>query len=430
MITKRLLLVLGVCSCLSGVLAGQALKGAPEDDSIFSLGKSHRVRVTISREEWDVLQTSGVRGAGNPAAGQAPAGIDIKQPDGRLVHIGSGFRLQFPWVRADLQLNDVNLTGIALRYKGNNSFVKPTPARPFTANLKVKTDLFGGEADWQGVETLNFHAGARDPTLMREALAFAIFRAAKVPAPRTAYAELTFNVPGLHENAAGGSFVLVENVNKKFLKRVLPPGTGLLMKPEGTRGGILSQGSDWAAYVPLFRPDRDATPQEQQRVMEFAQLVSQPDVTLFREKIGKYLDVDEFLRFVAVHLFIANSDSYIGNGNHNYYLYLDPNDDKIRFIPWDEDLSMNRGAGGVGPDIMNPPANNNALIYWLLDDPAVRQRYNEIVKELSETAFAPPALNKLIEEVEKALPNRDPATKNFLTARAAQIQSVMGTAPK
>lgn len=137
------------------------------DDSIFVLGKTHQAHVSVSREEWDVLQTSGARG-GAPADMAAPGGGDFRRGDGRLVHVGGGFRMTFPWVRADLTLNEVRLDGIGLRYKGNNSFMPPNPARPFSANLKAKTDLFGGKADWHGVEMPNFHAGGRDPSLMRQ----------------------------------------------------------------------------------------------------------------------------------------------------------------------------------------------------------------------------------------------------------------------
>src|SRR5688572_6718704 len=290
---KRLLLVLGAGLWLSAVLAGQALTGLSEEDNVFGLGKTHRVRVSVSQEEWNVLQTSGNRAGATPGAPPPIGGTDFKQADGRLIHISSGFRTLFPWVRAGLLLNDLEIKEVGLRYKGNNSFIRPTQARPFSANLKIKTDLFGGKDDWYGAETLNFHAGGRDPSLMREALAFAIFRAAGVPAPRTAYAQIAFDVPGLYDNASGGTFLVVENVNKRFLKRVLPPGTGLLMKPEGTRGGVLSQGANWAAYIPIFQPDRDATPHEQQRVIEFAGLISQTDDALFRQKIGTYVDEDE-----------------------------------------------------------------------------------------------------------------------------------------
>ena len=416
---RRLLLLLGASLWLSVVVCGRALPRLLEDNSIFGPSKMHQVRVSLSQEEWDVLQKSGIRGS------PGVRGEDYTLSDGRIVHLGGGFGLAFPWVHADLLLNGVEIKDVGLRFKGNNSFVKPTAAMPLSTNLKVKTDFFGGKSDWNGVETLNFNFGARDPSAIREALAFAIFREAGVPASRTAYAEITFTVPGLHENARAGIFTIVENVNKQFLKRTLPPGTGLLMKPEGTRGGILSLGANWSAYIPVYRPEREATPHEQQRVIEFAGLVSQPDVVLFREKIGTYLDVDQFLRFVAVNLFIVNGDSYI-TGNHNYYLYLDPKDDKFRFIPWDEDLSMAGQRGlNVSQDILRPNAGNNALIYWLLDDPAVAERYRAIVKELAASVFVAPVLNKMIADAEQAIPGRDSSTKTFLINRAAYMQSAV-----
>jgi spore coat protein CotH len=279
------------------------------------------------------------------------------------------------------------------------------------------------------VETLNFHAGVQDPSLTREALAYAIFRAAGVPASRTGYVEMTFNVPGVYENTSGGFYTLIENVNKQFLKNALPPGTGLLMKPEGTRGGVQSLGTNWASYVATYRPERDATPEEQKRMIEFAGLISQNNTALFREKIGTYLDVDNFLRFIAVNIFIVNNDSYL-NGNHNYYLYLDPKDDKFRFIPWDQDLSMG-GMGGRGnAEILKPTAPNNPLIYWLLDDPAVAERYRAIVRELADSAFSVPVLNQMIAEVEKTTSIRDSATKAFLINRATYVQSLFAGTPK
>ena len=64
------------------------------------------------------------------------------------------------------------------------------------------------------------------PTLAPlNAIAFALFRRAGVPAPRTAYAQFTFNVPGLYQDAPGGYvYTLIENVGGRFLKNALPPG--------------------------------------------------------------------------------------------------------------------------------------------------------------------------------------------------------------
>jgi spore coat protein CotH len=281
------------------------------------------------------------------------------------------------------------------------------------------------------VKTFNLHPGVADTSKMREAIAFALFREAGVPAPRTAYAELFFTVPGIYTNTPGGLFTLIEDVNNTFLERALPPGDGLLMKPEGTPGGIQVLGATWNDYTGRLRPDRDATPREQRRVMDFAGLISQPDVALFRSRIGDYLDVELFLRFVAVNALIANTDSYLG-GSHNYYLYLDPRDDKFRFLPWDQDLSMgtNAFAGRTtnvssGPDLLRPWRGDNPLIYWLLDDPGVNARYRAILKELGTAVFTEPRLLALVDTLEKIGTGRGPAPREFIEARTAYVRDVI-----
>ncbi|HEX5000825.1 MAG TPA: CotH kinase family protein [Terriglobia bacterium] len=76
------------------------------------------------------------------------------------------------------------------------------------------------------------------------------------------------------------------------------------------------------------------------------------------------------------------------------------------------------------------PSCDNALIYWLLDDPAVAERYRAIVRELAETVFTASELNRLIEEAEKAVPARDKSTREFLRNRAAYMESAVDNLPK
>ena len=402
-----------------------AQKAAAVGDKIFGIAKLHKIRLTISAAEWAVLQSSNARNGG------ATGGTDYRLADGRLIHVGSGFAGYFPWAHADVRMDDTAGLGlkaefkdVGIRYKGNFSFTSSSAAAPLFANFKLKIDLHGTRGSWDGEKTLNFQAGVLDQSRMKEALGFAIFRAAGVPASRTAYAELIFTVPGLYQDVPGGLYTMVEDVNGRFLERELPPGTGLIMKPEGLRGGILSKGNSWPDYVTALRPDRDATPREQKHIMEFSQLVSQTDVPLFRSKIGTYLDVDEFLRFIAVNAFIVNTDSYIGGG-HNYYVYLDPKVDKVRFIPWDLDLSMGGRNGINGFDLLKPYSNEQALIYWLLDDPAVMARYREILKELATTAFSPAAITTLVDSVEKVGTGRYGSPRAFLEGRAAYAQQLV-----
>jgi spore coat protein H len=393
---------------------------AEEGEGIFGLTNLHQVRLEIAPAEWAVLQTSSARG------GAGIKGSDYVQADGRPVHIGSGFGGFYPWGRADVTLDGQEFKGAGLRYRGNGSFSQSTGFAPFRANFKLKLDVFGAKGSWEGEKSFNFNAGVVDTSNIREAVAFALFRRAGVPAPRTAYAQFTFNVPGLYKESPGGFvYTLIENVGGRFLKHALPPGNGLLMKPEGTRGGIQVQGSgSWASYANVFYPDREATPHEQQRIMEFCQLISQTDVARFRARVGDYLDVDEFLRFLAINAFIQNGDSYL-RGGHNYYFYLDAADDKFRFIPWDQDLSMGSGNFSAGISFLTPWSGDQPLIYWLLDDPVVNTRYRVILKELSETVLSRAAIGKLVDQLEGVAGRHGYSPRSFLDSQAASLQALV-----
>lgn len=400
-------------------------------DRIFLTTKVHRLHLTISAAEWAVLQTSSQRGGG------AVGGSDYRDSSGRLIHAGSGFVGYFPWVRSDVRIPDgtgaVSIKDAGLRYKGNLSFARSSAAAPLFANFKLKFDVHGTKGTWDGEKTFNLHAGVVDTSKMRDAVAYAIFRAAGVPAPRTAYAELIVTVPGVYQETSAGLFTLIEDVNNRLLERLLPPGNGLLMKPEGARGGVGLLSESWASYILTYRPDRDATAHEQQRVIEFGRLISQTNVELFRSRIGSFLDIDEFLRFIAVNAFIVNTDSYL-RGGHNFYLYLDPADDKFRFLPWDQDLAMGRGGGGAPQanafnsalDILRPAGTDQPLIYWLLDDPAVYARYTAILRELGAKAFAEAELMRLVDALEAAGAGQaGNSPRDFLRGRAAYVQQVL-----
>lgn len=325
-----LILGLGWLAGVIGLGAAEA-PAAAGTDKVFDLTRVHRVVLTLPVAEWDVLQRETIVER-NSGAGRGPAGeeSDFVRADGRTVHIGGGFGGVFPWVRAGVRVDGLALEDAGLRYKGNSSY--NASLGTLHRNLKLKTDLFGGKADWEGHATLNLNAGVLDPSRVRESFSYAVFRAAGVPAPRTALAEVSVSVPGRYTDENLGVYTLVENVGGKFLKRVLPPGTGLLLKPEGARVGIPYLGTAWSAYVNIYRPERTPTPAEQARVIEFARLVNFATAVEFKARIASFLDVDAFLRFVAVNALLVNHDSFL-RGSHNFYLYLDAPDGRFRFIP-------------------------------------------------------------------------------------------------
>jgi hypothetical protein len=195
--------------------APAAARGAATaGDRIFGLTKLHKIRLSISPYEWTVLQTSGARG------GPGTGGTDYRNDDGRLVHSGSGFAVNFPWASADFQVDDpdfkAEFKNVGLRYKGNSSFSRSSAAAPLFANFKLRIDLHGTKGTWDGEKTFNLHPGVFDTSKMRDAIAYTVFAGAGVPAPRTTFAEIFFTVPGVYNDVSAGLFTIIEDVTRRF----------------------------------------------------------------------------------------------------------------------------------------------------------------------------------------------------------------------
>src|SRR5205823_2357852 len=128
------------------------------------------------------------------------------------------------------------------------------------------------------------------------------------PAPRTTFAQVMMSIPGKYDHELLGLYTVVEQVDKTFLKDRFKDGTGLLMKPERLRG-LEYLGDNWERYKNQYQPKHDATPEQARRVIAFARLINQANDTQFNKEIDSFLDVDAFLRFIAVNALIVNLDS-------------------------------------------------------------------------------------------------------------------------
>jgi spore coat protein H len=373
--------------------------GGQEPKAVFGPTIVHEYHLELSAKEWERMQkVSGGIGFFTPKKPVAPAGEEPYE-----WHKSSGFGLEFPWAHADLTTGGKTYKNVGIRYKGNGSYATSVDA--LKRNLKIEIDHYDKDQRVHGIRTLTLNAGAVDASRLREALAYSVFRAAKVPAPRTAFAAVMLTVPGKYDKELLGLYTLVEQVNKEFLKTHFKDNSGLLLKPERTRG-IDYLGDDWAKYKARYFPKRDATDMEIAHLIAFAKLVSKSDDETFRKEIGTYLDIDNFLRFIAVNTMMPNTDSFLTTG-HNFYMYLHPKTNKLHFMPWDLDISfagfpvMGSVKEQTNMNLLTPASGKLKLVDRLLAIPEVDQQYRKIVQEIAATAFTKEKLFAEIDAMEK-----------------------------
>ncbi|WP_422928190.1 PVC-type heme-binding CxxCH protein [Singulisphaera sp. PoT] len=391
---------------------------------LFAPTKVVRVDLEVSPEEYQALQPPAMFGA----PGAAPPPAPPKLPDGRERESEKNlFGVAFPWAQAALSVDGQARKSVGLRYAGNGSYF--ASAGGLKRSFKVDLERFG-KGDLERLHAIQLQSGAVDPTKLREVLAYAAFREAGVPSPRTALAEVTLTVPGRYDKAYLGLYTLAEPVDRAFLEQRFASDAGLLIKPQGLRG-IDFLGDDWAKYKGQYQPLSESKPAETARLIDFARLVQKADDRKFRDEIGSYLSVEKFLRFMAAQAWIANADGFFTLG-YNYYLYLDPSTNKFVFIPGDQELSFaNFLMMGSADKLMDmsldhPYSGENKLVDRLMAIPEHRDAYRKIVASLVATSFKP---EKIIAELEALEARSKAILDREAEARAERAEPPAGFVP-
>ncbi len=375
-------------SCLLVLLGGVPCACAqPRDPTksaqVFGLTKVHSMHLTILPENWEKMQPARGGFSGNRSRPGQPELSDERKLRG-------GFNYDFEYVKADLEINGVLFKDVAVRFKGNSTYLLTSSylKRPF----KIDLDRYHESQAWHGLKKLTLNNNVMDPSATREPLAHMVYRAAGVPSPRTAFLELTLTVPGKYDKTLVGLYTLIESVDKTFLKEHFASAKGLLCKPERA-GPLVHLGENWANYEAAYRPkNNNVTPEMQSRLIEFTRLIHRSPEAEFHQKIASFLEVDRFLRYVAATVVLASMDSFVGLA-HNYYLYLDPKTNKFSILPWDVDHSFGALTMlGSASDLMNlsirkPAPGNNRLIERLLADEKHYKTYENHIRELLRTTF-------------------------------------------
>ena len=105
--------------------------------------------------------------------------------------------------------------------------------------------------------------------------------------------------------------------------------------------------------------------------------------------LERYLDIDNVLRYMAVHTFSVNLDSLSGSMAHNYYLY--EHNGKLNILPWDYNLSFggmamggSKDASSMINDAVDTPFQGTEFFDALLEDPAYLAKYHEYLQTLTD----------------------------------------------
>ncbi|MDP6795365.1 MAG: CotH kinase family protein, partial [Verrucomicrobiota bacterium] len=241
---------------------------------------------------------------------------------------GGGFGVDFEYVRANVAIAGRFFEDVGLRYKGNSSF---STARDIQKkSFKIDFNRFVKGQKFLGLTKLNLNNNVLDPSQIREALAYRLWRKLELPGSKTTFARVTLTVPGRYDKKLLGLYVVVEQVNGPFLEERFGTDKGLLLKPERSLS-MPYLGEAFAEYERVYVPKSSTKPRLAKRLIAFTWLVNQADDMVFAEQIGGFVELEHLARFTAVHAVLSHLDSFLLRG-HNYYLYLPKANGRFVFL--------------------------------------------------------------------------------------------------
>ena len=360
------------------------------------------IHLNFTRAQWQALEP---RSIGPMPNLWRPDGMpDLRNPEAKRSGFLGVLGYEFDWTHADFEFGGVAFTNVGVRVKGNLvSLCGPKHS------FKVDLDRFARGQKLSGLDELTFNNLFWDYSCMGEALAYEFFRDAGVPASRTAYAWLSTSVARQWDRQPFGLYLMLEPVSKAFVAERFGSKKTPLFKPV-TYDLFKYLGDDWSAYAGIYDLKTRATAVQKRRLIELARLVSSATDAEFAARVGDFVDLDEFARFLAGQVLLSNYDSILADGQ-NFFMYLDPHSNKFGFVPWDLDSAwgdfwLASKAEMARASIWHPWAGANRFLERVMALPEFRRIYRAHLEDFLARLFVPDRLRRRFDEMAAVL--RDP----------------------
>lgn len=364
-------------------------KNAPLNyDVVFNQNKVLRFDIVIDPDDWSAMQSDLASNLGSTGGGPG-GGPGGGGPGGQTVTTD-----YTPiWEPCSFKFNNIEWYHVGIRFKGNSSL--QTAYQSGNKKLSFKLDFDQFEDDYPAIENQRFYGFKQlnlknnfdDASLIREKVADDLFRQFGVASPQAAFCVVYVDYGSGPQYY--GVYTLVEEVDNTVIKTQFAQSTGNLYKPEEAAATFAS-GSYNTSQMQL-KTNEDAADYSDVRALYDA--INSPlrttDVETWKTNLESVFNVDTFLKYLAADNTIQNWDSY-GRMPHNYYLYDNPDNGLLTWIPWDNNEAFQEGKNGGALSLsMSEVGSDWPLINYIIAQPEYEAKYKDYLQKFISEVFVP-----------------------------------------
>ena len=242
----------------------------------------------------------------------------------------------------------------AVKLKGAAGSFRGPDDKP---GLTISMDKYKGVERFHGMEKFHLNNGAQDGGFLNEYIGGEWCRASAVPASRCTHVLVKWNGRDL------GLYLFKESFTEDFLSYFYERNDGNFYD------------GHFIAEVDGELEKQHGDPKDKSDLKALAAACKLGDPKARWEALGKVLDVEEYLRSLALEIFTSHWDGYNFNRN-NYRVYFDPKTGKANFFCHGMDQIL---ADASWPVVRDPGSLVGQAVF---SNPEWKKRYREIAEEL------------------------------------------------
>jgi len=250
---------------------------------------------------------------------------------------------------------------VALRFRGD------TIRNKQKKSFRISFNSFDAGNNYHGIEKMDLNADVNDPSLVRSKLAWELYRYLGVPGSRSNHVLLYIN------NDFYGVYLNTEHIDERYVKSRFDNNDGNLFRNLWP-ADLVYLGSSQEDYKYEYDGRRAyalRTNEKWDDYEDLATLISSLDQYSGNElkaELEGLINVQQYLKALAVDVMSGNWDGYAGDKN-NYYLYRDQVSGRFEYIPYNLENSF-------GIDFRDMDWSLRSIYDWNLD---LRPLYEKII---------------------------------------------------
>ncbi|MFR9515253.1 MAG: CotH kinase family protein, partial [Rikenellaceae bacterium] len=365
----------------------------PNYDIVFAQGEVLRIDITISSSSWSAMWSD------------LSSNISSGGMAGMFGGNNMNSDLDFTpiWVPCTVTFNETDWYEVGVRFKGNSSLSSTYSSGNKKLSMKLDFDQYEDDYPalknqrFYGFKQLNLNNNYNDESLMREKVGADLFRQFGVAAAQTSFCAIYIDYGSGSQYF--GIYTIVEEVDDSLIdnKDWFSDGSGNLYKPEDDAASFKSGTYDTSEFN--LKTNTDAPNYSDVRALYDALHDSSrtSNNATWQAQLESVFNVDRFLKWLAANTVIQNWDTY-GNMTHNYYIYTNPEDGLITWIPWDNNEAFQDGNNSIEVDEMTRVSSSWPLISYLFDVAEYEEIYKGYLREFIDEVFIVDQMQSLYTE--------------------------------